>query len=289
MVVTDMSSKTLMTKKILTKNISLFRCPICFSNVRFVDNSIICTNKHTFDISRKGLTTLYKTSKLKNNDLYSFDLFYNRRLFIQAGFYKELDELIVNIIKNRFINLIILDIGCGEGTFGYNIAKNIPNDVTIGIDLAKEGVLMATDYLPYRYLPILSDINNIPLNNNTCDVILDILSPISKNEVYRILKEDGIIIKVTPKKEYLFELRTLLNIKEYENEDTIDKNIYQNYTVLNKFEINEKKSLNFETFINLIKMTPLTKFKVNDDINYNSIDQITIALNIYVLKRKENK
>ena len=58
---------------------------------------------------------------------------------------------------------------------------------------------------------------------------------------------------------------------------------------LNKFEINEKKSLNFETFINLIKMTPLTKFKVNDDINYNSIDQITIALNIYVLKRKENK
>ena len=73
------------------------------------------------------------------------------------------------------------------------------------------------------------------------------------------------------------------------DEVTIDKNIYQNYTVLNKFEINEKKSLNFETFINLIKMTPLTKFKVNDDINYNSIDQITIALNIYVLKRKENK
>lgn len=96
----------------------------------------------------------------------------------------------------------------------------------------------------------------------------------------RILKDDGIIIKITPKKEYLWELRKALNIKDYENETTIDENIKKNYLVIDKYVINEEKELTTSTLKALESMTPLAK---NHDI-CEDIDKITIALNIYVLK-----
>lgn len=281
-----MNGKNTIAKTIFTDNISLFICPLCYEQLNLNNNSLTCINNHNFDISKKGTVSLYKTSKLKDNELYSANLFYNRRLFIQHGFYQKMNDIIIDIIKKKFQKPIILDLGCGEGTFGYNIKKEIENSFILGIDLSKAGISLASDYLPYNYLPLLADLNNIPMKDNSCDVIIDILSPINKNEVHRILKDNGIIIKVTPKKEYLQELRNMLEIKEYENETVIENNILNNYTVENKFEINETVKLTTETLSNLIEMTPLTKHKTSNNSN-NKINKITIALNIYILKKKE--
>ena len=120
----------------------------------------------------------------------------------------------------------------------------------------------------------------MPLKDKSIDVILNILSPSNEKEMNRILKQNGIIIKVTPKKEYLYELREVMNIKEYENELQIEKNISKNYIILNKYIINEKKEVSENTMQNLINMTPLLK-NYKCDIN---ISEITIALNVYVLK-----
>ena len=280
-----MNSKNTMAKDIFTNNISLFICPICHKQLSINNNSLVCINNHNFDISKKGTVSLYKTSKLKDDKLYSTNLFYNRRLFINYGFYQKTNNIIIDIIKKKFIKPTILDLGCGEGTFGYNIKKEIENSLILGIDLSKAGINHASDYLPYNYLPILADLNNIPIKDNSCDVIINILSPINKNEVYRLLRDNGIIIKVTPKKEYLKELRNMLEIKEYENETVIENNILNNYIVEDKFETNETLQLTTETLNNLIEMTPLTKHKINN--NNNKIDKITIALNIYILKKKE--
>ena len=88
---------------------------------------------------------------------------------------------------------------------------------------------------------------------------------------------------MTPKKEYLYELRKLLHIKEYENELQIEKSIDKNYIILKKYTINERKELSEESMLNLINMTPLSK-KYNYD---KMINEITIALNIYVLKVRD--
>ena len=101
----------------------------------------------------------------------------------------------------------------------------------------------------------------------------------------RLLKKDGIIIKVTPKKQYLHELRDVLNIKEYENEDIIFNNISNKYVILNKDEYVNTFNLTEKDFNYLVNMTPLLN-------NYNDIpkiNEITIALNIYVLRNKNEK
>ena len=267
----------------LSENIT---CPFCNEKLNFYDNSLQCANKHTFNISKKGTTILYKTSKLKQEKIYNKNLFFNRRKFINSGFYDELHNKISTII-NKYDNAVILDMGSGEGTHDYKIKAKINNVKTtvIGIDLAKDGIDLFNDYIDDNFLGIVADLNNVPLTNESIDIILNILSPSNENEMSRLLKKDGIIIKVTPKKQYLHELREVLNIKQYENENVIFNNINSKYEILIKDEYVKTFNLNEEEFKYLINMTPLS----NNYKDIPKIDEITIALNIYVLRNKNEK
>lgn len=259
-------------------------CPYCKKTLKTVNNSLICCNNHTFDISKKGSVVLYKTSKLKNDRIYDNDLFINRRNFIKCGFYDKLHDKISEIIKEYNVKTI-LDMGSGEGTHDYRIINRLnKNDIKlIGIDLSKDGIDLSNDFIDNNYIGIVGDLNQLPIRDNKIDLIMNILSPSNESEMSRVLKKNGIIIKVTPKKEYLYELRKELNIKDYENENIIDGNIKLKYDVLEKYEVIETHPIDKETLTYLNKMTPLLN---NIDSN-PSINEITIALNIYVLRIKD--
>lgn len=270
-------------KNLLNENIvNIFMCPICNSNIKLYNNSLICEKNHCYDITKKGYFTLLKRNKLRIDSTYDGNLFKNRTEFINNGFYDELHTLISKIIREKSNFQIIVDMGCGDGTHDNAILNmlNTKKCYIIGTDISKYGIEYATNYVSNNFIPFIADLNYMPLKDKTIDVILNILSPSNEKEMNRILKQDGIIIKVTPKKEYLWELRHALNIKDYENELQIEKNIDKNYHILKKYTINETKELNKETMLNLINMTPLAK-------NYKcdkNIKEITIALNIYVLR-----
>lgn len=263
----------------------IFWCPICHCSIRISENSLVCSRNHCYDISKKGYLTLLRKNKLRIDNIYDANLFRNRIKFISDGFYIELHELISKIIKEKGKSQVIVDMGCGDGTHD-NIILTLTNDnksFIIGTDISKVGIECATDYVNNNFIPLVADLNYMPLKDNCTDVILNILSPSNEKEMKRILKKDGIIIKVTPKKEYLRELRQLLNIKEYENELQIEKNIDKNYIILKKYIINQKKKLDKKSMVNLINMTPLTKNYACDV----SINEITIALNVYVMKARD--
>lgn len=267
------------------KNENIFICPICHNDIKIYNNSLICEKKHCYDISKKGYFTLLKKNKLRIDNVYNKNLFVNRVEFINKGFYQELHKLISKIIAEKGSSQVIVDMGCGDGTHDNIILNLIGNNKSfiIGTDISKIGIECSTNYVNNNFIPLVADLNYMPLKDKCVDIILNILSPSNEKEMNRILKSDGIIIKVTPKKEYLCELRELLHIKEYENELQIEKNIENKYVILKKYVINEKKELNEETMHNLINMTPLSK-------NYNSdkkISEITIALNVYVLKVRD--
>ncbi len=272
-------TKENLSNVIITK---IFRCPICHNSIKISDNSLICDKNHCYDITKKGYVTLLKKNKLRIDNTYDINLFKNRTEFISKGFYSELHSLLSQIIKEKGTSQLIVDMGCGDGTHD-NIILNLINDnqtFIVGTDISKVGIECSTNYVSNNFIPLVADLNYMPLKDECTDVILNILSPSNEKEMNRILKQDGIIIKVTPKKEYLCELRQILNIKEYENELQIEKNINKNYIILKKYIINEQKELDEESMLNLINMTPLSK---NYDCNKN-IEKITIALNVYVLK-----
>jgi len=174
--------------------------------------------------------TLNKHNKHRNEKFYDSILFDNRTKFIDGNFYNSLHEIISTIINKKNNAKYIVDMGCGDGTHDNKILDLLTDKDTylFGVDISKEGIVYSSNYVDKKIIPIVADLNDLPFVDNSIDVILNILSPSNENEMRRILKEDGIIIKVTPKKEYLKELRTILQIKEYENEEIIDENIKKN-------------------------------------------------------------
>lgn len=284
--------EVLLLKKIdyAIKNLNLIKslliCPICSNNLIVKNNSLVCSNNHTFNISKKGTVILYKTSKIKKNKIYNNKLFENRIKFINAGYYDKLYKELVNIIKQYKIK-IVLDMGSGDGTHDINILKelNDRNIFIIGADLSKAGVDLSNNYVDNNFIGIMADLNYLPLKDKSIDLILNILSPSNEEEMNRIIKKDGLVIKVTPKTEYLKELRTALGIKDYENESIIDKNIRQKYIVVDKKEIIDTYQIANEQINYLFNMTPLT----NNIRKIPKIKFITIALNIYILKVKNDE
>ncbi len=262
----------------------LLMCPICNATLYLDNMSLKCPNNHCFDISRKGCLTLLKNNQKRTEKVYDFLLFNNRISFINGPFYEKMHKVIADIINKQKTSKIILDMGCGDGTHDYKIFNLLNNKESylIGIDLAKDGIDYFSNYVSNHFVPIVADLNHVPILDKKVDIILNILSPSSEKEMTRLLKSGGIIIKVTPKKDYLKELREALNIKNYENEEIIEQNIYNHYDVKNKLEINEVYELDHNYLDNLLKMTPLSKNK-NTILNIKSI---TIALNIYVLTPK---
>jgi len=261
-------------------------CPICGERLNIEASSLRCPKNHTFNISKKGELFLLNTSHFKPSTIYDKELFQHRRDFIQGNFYENMHLVIVeNMKKLDSTQLTILDLGCGEGMHDQLISQglDVPH-ILIGIDNSKDAIILATDFISANLLFAVADVTNLPIKDKSIDVVINILSPFNEKEVSRVLKEDGIFIKVSPKEQYLMELRSAFEIPTYTKEEEVSQNILAKFSLVTKAEINQKYSLTNEQLNHLLKMSPLTK-SLNKNESKN-ISEITIALNFFVLKKK---
>lgn len=258
----------------------IYRCPKCSTNCKINNISLVCENNHSYDFSKKGYIHLianYKPTK------YSESLFSARKFVFSNGFYEHIAYEIASILKDY--NLInVLDVGCGEGYY-IKFLKNIfSNSYFYGIDNSKDAIECAVkdDKInPY----MLANLSNLPFRDNCLDVILNILTPANYNEFFRVLKDDGILIKIIPTENYLKEIRQLLS-SEYNNEDIINL-IESNCKVISNKRVTKTFLLNEEEAENFLKMTPLTFSKnVSEDI-IKKLKEITIELEIIVAVNKK--
>lgn len=271
-------------KKFLQHN-NIFICPICKNTLITKEKFLQCCNGHTFDYSKKGSVNLIKTNYYKYSEIYTKDLFFARREFIKNNFYNDVYINIVNILlkyRTTKSDIKILDVGCGEATHSMLILNKIDFDyIYYGFDYSIDAINMASDYISDNKIFIKASVDNIPLKNNSIDFILDFLSPYNEKEFHRVLKNDGIIVKVSPGKEYLKELRHEMNLKEYQKENEVFHTIDNRFDIIDIIRIKKNVLLDNLQMCQLIKMTPISKMETNVNIS-----NITIDLNIYVMRVK---
>lgn len=261
-------------KFILNKN--LLHCPICNKSFYLKEGSLVCENNHNFNIAKNGSVCLVKGGKLKIDKHYDKNLFFNRRSLISEDFFKPVEEVIITMIK-KYKNPLILDLGCGEGSIGFRICREIKDSELIFFDYSKIAINMATDFLNEKQMAIVSDVNFIPIKDRSIDVILNFLSPINPIEAKRVLKPDGIILKVIPQKMYLKEIREVIG-KEYATD--VELNLRKKFNIIQSKEIIYEYVLDDETLRYLINMTPLT---MNNDKNI-VLKKVTIDLKLLIMK-----
>ena len=267
------------------KNNPIFICPYCRTSLKITLNDLKCMNGHTFNISKKGELFLVNTSNYKSSKIYDKDLFTHRREFIESNLYKGIYDIVANIINTHMNNnILIMDLGCGEGTHCKKIQEKLSlGNSIIGIDYSKAGISMATDYLKENNIYIVADINNIPIKDKCIDVVIDFLSPYNNEELNRIVKDNSIIIKIVPGEKYLVELREKYKMKIYERESQVKENIKKHFNIIDELIYNHTFQITNNTSNELERMTPLLKSMEKN--NSKSLQSVTIDMKVYVVKK----
>lgn len=246
---------------------NLFHCPICQERMHVVElRSLVCTQNHTFDFAKQGyLNFLTKPPKTK----YDRELFEARHILMDSGqFFAPVLGKIAEIISENCTQLqeelIILDAGCGEGTHLYTLCQEyLPKEkkvVGAGIDIAKEGILVAAKYFDH-FIWCVADLANSPFRDQTFHVILNILSPANYEEFHRLLKQKGLLVKVVPTGDYLKEIRQILftapEKQTYSNEAVVE-HFQESFQLIDRKRVEYTTDLQGEYLNALVQMTPLT-------------------------------
>ena len=248
-------------------------CPICRKHMWANPTALVCENKHTFNINKKGIVSF---AQALNDTNYNLNLFKSRNRILNSGIYQTVFESIIEMIT-PLEKKIVVDAGSGEGSYLNKIKEVFVKSHTIGIDLARDGLNMASNNRESLWM--LADLSKIPLADHSVDIVLNVLSPANYKEFKRILKPKGYLIKVVVNSGYLHEIRSKLELKPHENNDVLD--ILQSHmNIISAKDIKYSYPVFPSESKALIHMTPLTH---NKKIDFD-LDHITIDLKILLCK-----
>ncbi len=244
----------------LNQNIHLYACPICSLPIQVVDEArLVCEKNHSFDISRQGYVNLAPQAHATK---YDQSLFEARSIMMTNGFFDPLLERMIALLERTFEqkkNAVMMDAGSGEGSHLAHLLSKLSSEKFsgIGIDLSKEGVATAAKNYPGNSW-IVADLANCPFQSNAFDVLVNILSPANYKEFTRLLKKDGLFIKVVPEIDYLKQLRAIFYEKtEREKEGNPVDSVAAHFTKVQTERVIYDFPLNSLLLESLIRMTPL--------------------------------
>lgn len=260
----------------LAKQHELFICPKCHREMMQREKSLVCMNGHRFDLAKKG-TLYFLDHQIKTE--YDNHMFAPRGRMIRSGMYRPVIEKISQLIQTGNV----LDVGCGEGSFLQQITQFIQNPVTIGFDIAKEGIYLASNQ-PIEAFWCVADLTNLPFADHSFDTILNIFSPSHYREFKRVMKPEGCVIKVVPQSGYLKELRAVYHPdgETYSNEAVIQR-FEEELTIDQRERVTYEFDIPVENRLDLLEISPL-EWQVSPEIKArlaeDPLKKITIDIEI---------
>ena len=256
-------------------------CPLCHHSMSVQNQTIVCDNMHSYDISRKGTINLSFTN---NDQFYDRSFFISRQKMIKEGIFDSVISTITSHITTLFkTSVTLLDVGTGEGSLLQTISQHI-NGRIFGIDLSKDAIALATN-LSTEISWIVADITNLPFKDHQFDCILDVFSPANYNEFIRVLKKEGVLIKVVPLATHFKELRQeqVTDKDESKNIANIEQVLKQHFDIVSKERVVDEVEISPHQKVDIMIMSPVSKNKSSLSTDFESI---TIDVFVYVCKKK---
>ena len=236
---------------------SLFVCPVCSGALSIHEKSYICQNRHSFDISREGYVNLLPAGKANSavpGD--NKDMVTARTRFLETGSYDPFALGIADIVADKIKSPhpIILDAGCGQGYYDRKIKDKIPEADIFGIDISKFAVKYAASHnKDINYA--VAGVYDMPVADDSADVILSIFSPIAEKEFCRVASKGAYLVIAVPGPRHLFGLKEILYEKPYEND--IIATSYEGFDFCERVPIKSDLTLCDNALImSLFAMTP---------------------------------
>jgi len=279
----------------------LLICPICKSGLKAIEasNTYRCMNNHTFDIARQGyvnlLTSNQKSSKAPGD---SKEMVLARREFLDKGYYELLSDHINDLITARFEHAsgadhTLLDIGCGEGYYLSRLLKSPAiqpyGPITYGLDISKDAVKIAASAVKSGNW-LVGNSHFIPLKGGSFECILSVFSPILSSEISRLLRPEGIFLRVLPGPEHLLEIRQIIYPQVIQGPEKTQVESYPELNFVKEEPVRYQITLNAAELSTLVKMTPhFWKTTKADKAKLDTLNELTVTIDMRILIYGKNK
>jgi 23S rRNA (guanine745-N1)-methyltransferase len=188
--------------------VQLLACPICRAPLTRTSSTLICAQRHTFDVAREGYVNLFPAHHRQSRSPGDDErMVAARRRFLDAGHFAplraELAATLTTACARGITNAV--DLGCGEGYFTDAVASVCVH--TYGIDVSKAAIRAAAKRYPSTTFVVASS-RRLPLVDGAFDAATAILAPIDP-DVVRVLANSGVVARVSPGPDHLRALRDL--------------------------------------------------------------------------------
>lgn len=267
---------------ILVSGDTMVLCPHCKGQLHKKENAYVCEKGHHFDVAKQGYTFLLLPSLKQSGD--NKEMVQARTRFLQRDLYHPLREHLVEYVQEMPSNIVV-DAGCGEGYYTNYLQNKLQNQV-YAFDMSKEALKVAARHNKnVEYF--VASIFQLPLAEESVDVVLNVFAPFAQEEFARVLKSGGYVIKVDPNKQHLYELKQALYEDVYENEVLkIESELF----VLEKFEeITFTMTLDKQGIQDLFQMTPYyykTKEEKKEALKQISQMECQVSFIVYFYKKR---
>ncbi len=203
---------------------SLFRCPVCNAPLMREERVCRCGAGHSYDIAKEGYTYLLPPNQ-KHSTAPGDDrgMAAARRDFLSKGHYSPLLNTLCSQVLSRSGDFpMILDAGCGEGTYTAGIYQALTaagkSPRMAGTDISKFSLRIAAKREKGIEWAVASSFH-LPVADGAADILLNCFSPLALEEFCRVLKPGGLFLYVVPGADHLWELKQILYDRPYPNEE----------------------------------------------------------------------
>ncbi len=269
----------------------MFLCPICKQELVKHEKSLKCPLNHSFDYAKSGYINLLNPGK-KNNAKAgdSKEMIDARSSFFKCNAYEPISNKLSEIVS-QFDNSVIVDAGCGEGYYTKNLAKTHTESTILGFDMSKFGCEHGAKESKREDLSNLhytvSNIFDLPLADNSVDVVTSLFAPVAFEENSRILKLGGHMIVASAGVEHLNGLKSILYDVPYSNEEKVLN--YANFQLIRVENLKyEAQIFGNSTISALFTMTPYyhrTSLKDKEKLTHVDSLVTTIDVNFALYKK----
>ena len=185
------------------------RCSVreCDKPLRAVDGGLACENRHHFDTAKSGYISLLQPQdrkSLKPGD--SDDAVLARNRWLERGHSQGLVDALSDWTEFSATPQGILDLGCGEGTFGHALFGPCAESYC-GIDLSKRALRLAGQRWPEATWVMANADRVLPAADRSVGLVISLFGRRPTQEIKRVLTEDGTCLIAIPGEEDLIQLR----------------------------------------------------------------------------------
>lgn len=266
---------------------NLLMCPVCREKLSLTEKTWHCVNRHSYDLAKQGYVNLHVVQhKHSKNPGDTPESVQARRAFLSAGHYAPLQQAVVQkIAQLRIENL--LDIGCGEGYYTNAMQAEVLQ--CIGVDIAKNAVQVAAK-LNKDITWVVGTGATLPVLDASIDLCTSLFSPIPKQEILRVLKDNGYLMVVTPAEQHLYAMREALfeEVKAHDSAKFVEQ-LQDAFDLVEDIVIDAPMQLNQSDLKNLIAMTPYA-YKAKPErraaLEAHETFDLAAQFQIYLFKKK---